>query len=811
MILVGPLLERLQNAILAAFNRDELRLLLRYRLNVDFEAIVPDGNLAVQVHDLLLWANRHNRVDDLVFALLAERPNNAELQATAAAFRADKPASAEGSPNPSSYRGHMSLQRPPRTQRFTGRQAELAQLLADLQPGRVVTLTGPGGIGKSALAAEAVWTLAPCTVPPELYPDGIVFHSFYHQPQSALALEKIAQAYRLESKSSVRDAALQALAGRQALLVLDGTEETDDLDAVLAVAGSCGVLITTRQRQQAPDTWQNVAQLSYEDSRALLRSWAGQYAADDDAAGEIVHLLGGLPLALALTGRYLAQQQQPAAEFAAWLQEEGLTTLHFAARSHKSIPLLLRRSLDQVSSIAQDAFGVAGVLALAPFERDEIAAALDLKPGAAVRALGELVDYGLLLHTADGYNVSHALAHTYARTHAPPDPQAVERLAWHYSAWVQKESFHGLAEAGRLDRQRAHIVAVQAAALSREQWMPVIALAWSLRTYLDLRAHTVDRVRVMQAGLDAARAAGIRRDEEAFLNSLGLAYVAQGSFQQGIDLFQQRLKLAKQWADLSGQQIAFSNLGTAYAALGQYPRAVFYFKRVLKLAQRAGERNAIGSASGNLGGTYIRLGKVQEALPLFNRQLAIASELRQRREESNALGNLAIAYAHLGQMDRVVELLEQQLLIARELGDRHSEGIALGNLGGAYADLGDLKRAIAQHEQYLAIARETHDPMGQGVALGNLGKEYAALGDTQRAIDIYEQSLTIARAIGDRQTEAVTSWNLGLAYEKEGDLVRAITHLQARVDYERAVGHPEAAAHAEHVGDVQTRLSAGGT
>ena len=45
------------------------------------------------------------------------------------------------------------LQRPARATFFTGREAELARLLDELQPGRIVTLTGPGGIGKSALAA----------------------------------------------------------------------------------------------------------------------------------------------------------------------------------------------------------------------------------------------------------------------------------------------------------------------------------------------------------------------------------------------------------------------------------------------------------------------------------------------------------------------------------------------------------------------------------------------------------------------------------------------------------------------------------
>ena len=48
------------------------------------------------------------------------------------------------------------LQRPPRAAHFTNRERELEQLLAALQPGRVVTLCGPGGIGKTALAAEAI-------------------------------------------------------------------------------------------------------------------------------------------------------------------------------------------------------------------------------------------------------------------------------------------------------------------------------------------------------------------------------------------------------------------------------------------------------------------------------------------------------------------------------------------------------------------------------------------------------------------------------------------------------------------------------
>ncbi len=90
---------------------------------------------------------------------------------------------------------HIPFQRTPRAVHFTNRQSELEQLLKNLQPGQVATLCRPGGIGKSALAAEAIWRLTAQNRPTEQFPDGIIFHSFYNQPQAALAMENIALAF----------------------------------------------------------------------------------------------------------------------------------------------------------------------------------------------------------------------------------------------------------------------------------------------------------------------------------------------------------------------------------------------------------------------------------------------------------------------------------------------------------------------------------------------------------------------------------------------------------------------------------------
>jgi hypothetical protein len=131
-------------------------------------------------------------------------------------------------------------QRPPRAQHFTDRETELARLLAELQPGRVVTLCGPGGIGKTALAAEAVAQL-----PPDRFPDGIIFHSFYGKPDPALAFEHIVRSFDETARDTSDDAARRALAGRRLLLILDGTEDAADLAAVLQVRGQCGVIVTS--------------------------------------------------------------------------------------------------------------------------------------------------------------------------------------------------------------------------------------------------------------------------------------------------------------------------------------------------------------------------------------------------------------------------------------------------------------------------------------------------------------------------------------------------------------------------------------
>jgi tetratricopeptide (TPR) repeat protein len=661
---------------------------------------------------------------------------------------------------------------------FTGREDELARLLIDLRPGRVVTLCGPGGIGKTALASEAVWLLAPGDAPPERFPDGVIFHSFYNKPEALLALETIARAYGKEPQPTPDAAALRALSGRRALLVLDGTENADDLSAVLEIAGSCGVLITTRRRADAPIRRQDVERLPGNQAIELFQAWGGGRTADQEVARRICELVGGLPLAVRLASRYLSQCEEDAADYLAWLEETPLVALDHGNRQRESVPLLLERSLEHVSESACDVLSVVGLLALAPFAREPIAAALDITSPIAGRALGELVNYSLLLRGSDRYEVSHALVHTYARLEMSPTPSVAKRLIAYYTALASEQSALGLPGYIALDAERAHLIAVVDRCVALQEWQATRNLVWAVDDYLNLRGYWLERKEVLRLGLVAARAQERRDEESSFLGHLGASFAALGQLERAIGLYEEALAIARALQLRDAEKVWLGNLGHAYRDLGQAERAIGYYQEALAITRVIGDRRGEGAALGSLGNTYRDLGQVKQAIASFEDALAIAQEVGDQRNESILLVSLGAANSSTGQLEKARDFYEEALVIAREIGDVAVEGTCLGNLGNAHRDLGQLEQAIDYYKQALTIAREIGDRHREGNWLGSLGLTYAFLGDNEQAIEYYQEALAVSREVGDVRNEGFQLGNLGNAYRELGLVEQARTLLK---------------------------------
>ena len=654
----------------------------------------------------------------------------------------------------------LPFQRPPRVAHFTGREAELATLLQDLQPRRAVTICGPGGMGKTALSAEAIWKLAPGSNPPEKFPDGIIFHTFYHRPQAALALEAFARAYGEDPRQSPLDAAKKALAGRIPLVVLDGAEACDDLPTVLSVTGSCGVLITTRRHSDAPEDFSDLPPLPEDKAIELLQAWGKEMASDMGICRSICSLLGSLPLAIFLAGRYLIHRRQLAGDYLAWLKETPLDALDQGKREHQSIALLMEHSLEQVSDQACACLGLAGVLAMKSFQAEIMAEGLQISLSQTNISLGELVDYGLLIRPDMNYQITHALAHTYARERLVVAKDALARLAGHYNEFSREQVEQGLKGYARLDAQRDHILAVQSACNNSGLWKEARSIVRVLRDYLDLQGHWLERIALVQSGLQAARSDGTRYDEASFLNTLGQTYSNLGEPRKAIEFYEQALAIAKEIGYRRGEGGVLGNLGQTYSDLGEPRKAIEFYEQALAIAREFKDREIKdkkreGIWLGNLGIVHSDLSEPRQAIGFYQQALAIAKEIGDRRSEGNALGNLGLEYYHLGEKRKAIEFDEQALAIAKEIGDKKNEGTWLGNLGIVHSDLGEPRQAIDYYEQALAIAREIGDRRGEGNALFNTSLALDGLGKQAEAAKLAADALAIYKQIKSPVAEQV--------------------------------------------------------
>lgn len=508
----------------------------------------------------------------------------------------------------------IPLQRLPRANYFNNREPEIDQLLAELRPGAVVGLHGPGGIGKSALATGAIWALAPQQQPPEAFPDGIVYYNFYTQPRVDLALARIARAFGEEPIPTAYEAGQRVLAGRQALLLLDEVEHADDLAGLLALQGRCGVLMTARQALAIPDleiTWQAIWPLPLERAISLLAMWNdGQHLAEATAK-QICELVGCSPLAIRLAGHYLAATQENQQAYLSWLAQSPLAEMTPTQRQSQGISFVIEHSLAQVNEMARQVLGIVGLLAPLPFDERAISQALTIQaqPGllstikgifkqqSGVRrpdirpALQALVNFGLLRWVGQHPEVSHSLIHTYARQHLSASDEVVRQVATYYTALAWRQSALGAEGYERLEAERPHMLKILSEALERKDWEAAHGLAASIEDYLDRQGHLVERVIANEAGLIAAWQLG-HPSEGAWLGNLGDTYRTMGHAKWAIEHFKKALDTARQEGDPYGQGNSLGNLGLAYRDLGQIEQAREYLKQSQAIFERVNSPSA---------------------------------------------------------------------------------------------------------------------------------------------------------------------------------------------------------------------------
>ena len=674
-------------------------------------------------------------------------------------------------------------QLPPPPADFTGREAELAELRAKFGKAGV-TISGPGGAGKTALALKLAAGLE------SRYPDAQFFVDLQglgkKPPEPVEVMARVIRAYhgpeaRLpESEAELRGLYKSALHGQRALLLLDNARDAAQVEPLLPPSG-CAVVVTSRRRFVLPGLFAlDLKVLPPGDARGLLLAIAPRLEAllpaepgkkPMNAADRIAELCGSLPLALRVAASALAERPD--------LGEADYVRRLSDARQRlklKGVEASLKSSYDLLKR-KQKTYWRALAIFSGDFDRTAAAAVWELEPDEAHDLLGELVRYSLVEYLTprppslqgkgetlplsasergSGGEVGRYRLHDLARDFAGSRQSEAERAigqrrhAAHYlsvllaARELYKQGGERLRSGPALfDLERINIQAGQAWAEANtrsDEAAAQLCSDYSDWPYLlELRLHPRERIRWLAAALAAARGLKLRGAEGVHLGNLGLAYADLSETRRAIEIYEERLVIAREIGDRRGEGAVLGNLGLAYAALGETRRAIEFYEQAL----------------------------------------IIDREIGDRRGEGNALGNLGNAYAALAETRKAIEFYEQILVIHREIGDRRGEGADLGNLGNAYADLGETRRAVEFYEHRLVIAREIGDRRGEGNAVGNLGSAYADLGETRRAIEFYEQQLVITREIGDRRGEGTTLWNMSLALEKFGERGQAMARAEA--------------------------------
>lgn len=446
------------------------------------------------------------------------------------------------------------LQLPRRAEHFTDREQEQSWLLDNLTASRVVTLCGPGGMGKTALVAEVLWKLAPGDTPPEIFPDGILFHSFYQQAEVTIALEQIARTFGEDLLPTPFHAARRALSRRHALLVFDGAEAADDLRQALEACAGTTVLVTSRKRSNAVNLryLRDLHPLPEAHAVTVVQAWGVERATDEPTIRQICQLVGRLPLALRLVGRYLALHQEEAGAYLQWLQDSPLAALDQGQSQHESVPRLLGRSVSKLSQDARRALVIVGLLAPATFDRDIITQVLSLAPERARQAFNELVEYGLLLHHEQQDAVSHALIHTYAREMLlAASKRTRQRELASRLIQVLNECFAATEETDRraqellLPHVQACLVLIDKYGLAtRESAQLLNDAGYSL--YEQGRYSEGEPLLQRALAIYEQQLGPLHPDTAASLNNLALLYDSQGKYEQAEPLLQRALAIREQ-------------------------------------------------------------------------------------------------------------------------------------------------------------------------------------------------------------------------------------------------------------------------
>ena len=696
---------------------------------------------------------------------------------------------------------------PARVAALVGRDRELDETARMLADARLLTLTGPGGAGKTTLAVELARRCS------ERYRDGAFLVELAALAHGDLIVQEVAEALRLQlpSRQAPVDSLVAQLHGRQLLIVLDNCEHLIDecartVSELLQGCPEVSVLATSREalRVEGEVSWRTpslalpdpahlpalstlaaIASLQLFVQRASAVVPGFSLTADNAAAvAEICYRLDGMPLALELAAACVPvlSPQQIAARLGdalALLSRGHRTTI----TRQQTLTATLAWSHDLLADDEQVLFRRLAVFAGSfTLEAVEGACADDPEQPQVLGALGRLVDTSLVLAESRGDITRYRLLETvrqYAaeklRAAGEESTMRARHCAWYveFAEARDPEVSTSVIQVvpASLDVEHDNLRGALTWALGREP-SAALRLAGALWRYWLVRGHFAEGRRWLEAVLTAVPEPSVLRARA--LLALAVFDARLGTDQRLAAIGAETVAVHRAQHDRTGLALALHADGVLAYMRGQWTESL---ERSIEAREVARGVEEVEASTAHLQAmVLLGRGELAAARVAFERARAALIKVLSRRP---FFATLMIGFAVDGAQQAIPRLyFEETVLLGPRVSAEQAQGYVLCNLASLARLAGDLDEARMLVDEAISVFTTLGDRDGEALAtnyLGCLRRVGAEYGAGRAAM---EHSLRLRHAIGDRRAIGLTVGNLGVLIAADGDPAQGVALLQ---------------------------------
>ncbi|MCY0932052.1 tetratricopeptide repeat protein [Streptomyces sp. H27-H1] len=672
---------------------------------------------------------------------------------------------------------------------FTGREAQLAAVLAAVESHRGVVIDGMAGVGKTCLAVHAAHRLAADHPDAQLYVD---LHGFTEgrdplDPDSALrmllgALDVPSERVPQEGLEELAACWRAELAGRRAIVVVDNAADAEQVRPLLPGAGESVLLITSRNRLLGLDELPPVSLdvLSPRESAELLARASGdaggpegRLAREPESAAEVVRLCGHLPLALRLAAARLRHRP-------GWTVGILVERLAEGAGEFDTAFAMSVRQLDRNQARL---FRLLGTLPGGSFDAFMAAALADVPLHGAREMLEDLVDAHLVQQPTAGRYRLHDLVHQHARGACARQDSQAEReralgrfLDYCVHAAAAADAAMPVLSPGRLpaagrppaqlprfgDKNAAlawlaseyeTMIAAFETAVAVGADTHVCELPRFLRAYFARRCGTTHLNHLFERSLAAAERLGDPlRLAEAY-SDLGFARYNAGRMAEAAAAYEAAGLRVSRTGDTRTEAELALRRGYLSWDRGSAEEPLALFRLAGKLYREGGLPAGAAHAAAAEAWALLQLGDPEEAARRAREVLDVPHPDPAWPPTLTAHLTLGVAIAEEAP-EEASEHLHRALALARADGHVNNEAWSLNCLGVGLRRMGRYEDALASHREALALLDEQFEEHWKVRFLDGYAETCRLAGLPEEALRLHRQALELAPALGYRHEEA---------------------------------------------------------